>query len=201
MTRPTRTRARTATAAAPVPIGAVLPGVLAAAAPTAPVTRAPATPAPTTTTRTRRIGTLRLVREGTFEAPAGYVDPRTPITSPRDVYTLMAPYAAREVGESFWILALDAKHRTVGPTVITRGILDASLVHPREVFLAAICAAASSVVLVHNHPSGDPSPSAEDRAVTASLVAAGKLLDIPVRDHIIVGRASYVSFAEAGWLA
>src|SRR5688572_9133804 len=70
-----------------------------------------------------RIATLRLVREGSFPAPDGYPAPGTPVRSPRDVYQLMAPYAAREVGESFWILALDSQHRLAGgaPTVITRG--------------------------------------------------------------------------------
>jgi DNA repair protein RadC len=148
----------------------------------------------------RRIGTLRLVREGSFPAPDGYPEARTPIRSPRDVYQLMAPYAAREVGESFWILALDSQHRVSAPTVVTRGILNASLVHPREVFVAAMLAGAVAIVLVHNHPSGDPVPSADDRAVTEQLVAAGRLLDIPVHDHVIVGYGRYSSFAEAGIL-
>jgi DNA repair protein RadC len=114
----------------------------------------------------------------------------------------MQPYAEREVGESFWLLPLDSQHRLAGagPTVITRGILNSSLVHPREVFLAAIAASAAAVVLVHNHPSGDPTPSADDRLVTEQLVAAGRLLDIPVHDHVIVGRGRYLSFAEAGLL-
>jgi hypothetical protein len=87
-----------------------------------------------------------------------------------------------------------------GPTVVTRGILNASLVHPREVFVAAILAQAAAVILVHNHPSGDPTPSADDRLVTEQLVAAGRLLDIPVHDHVIVGRGRYESFAELGWM-
>ena len=149
---------------------------------------------------TRRISTLRLVREGSFAAPDGYPDSRTPMRTPRDVYQFMAPYAAREVGESFWILALDALHRVSAPTVVTRGILNASLVHPREVFVAAMLAGAVAIVLVHNHPSGDPTPSMEDRAVTEQLVAAGRLLDIPVHDHVIIGQGRYSSFAEAGML-
>jgi DNA repair protein RadC len=148
----------------------------------------------------KRIATLRLVREGGFTAPVGYPEAGTPVRSPLDVFQLMQPFADREVGESFWILALDAQHRVNAPTVITRGILNASLVHPREVFLAAILAGAVAVVLVHNHPSGDPTPSPDDRAVTEQLVAAGRLLDIPVHDHVIVGRGRYASFAEAGLL-
>lgn len=95
-----------------------------------------------------------------------------------------------------------SQHRLAGgaPLVITRGILNSSLVHPREVFLAAILARAAAVILCHNHPSGDPTPSADDRRVTEQLAAAGRLLDIPVHDHVIVGADSYVSFAEAGLL-
>ncbi len=137
-----------------------------------------------------------LVREGSV-----LIDFQTavPLRSPRDVVALMQAFAAREVAESFWILALDSQHRLIGgPITITRGILNSSLVHPREVFRAAIVAGAAALILCHNHPSGDPTPSADDRAVTDQLVAAGRLLDIPVHDHIIVGGMRYVSFAEAG---
>jgi DNA repair protein RadC len=114
----------------------------------------------------------------------------------------MEPITKREVCENFWILALDAQHRALrdAPIVITTGILSSSLIHPRECFRAAIIAGAVAVILVHNHPSGDPTPSADDRAVTEQLVAAGKLLDIPVHDHVIIGQGRYTSFAEAGLL-
>ena len=95
---------------------------------------------------------------------------------------------------------LDAQHRLDRDVLITRGILNTSLVHPREVFREAIAERACAVILVHNHPSGDPTPSHEDTRVTAQLVAAGRLLDIPVHDHVIVGRGRYVSFAESGLL-
>ena len=88
----------------------------------------------------------------------------------------------------------------LGDRLITRGILNSSLVHPREVFRAAIAEAAAGIIVVHNHPSGDPTPSADDRAVTRQLVEAGRLLDLPVYDHVIVGGDRYVSFAEAGLL-
>ena len=86
--------------------------------------------------------------------------------------------------------------------LITRGILNSSLVHPREVFRAAIAEAAAGIIVVHNHPSGDPTPSADDRAVTRQLVDAGRLLDVPVYDHVVIGGGGerYVSFAEAGLL-
>ena len=150
----------------------------------------------------RTLGTLRLVREGAFPAPAGYpacdASARVLVRSSRDVFDLMAPYVAREVAETFWLLVLDAQHQASEPIVITRGILNSSLVHPREVFRAAIVAGAAALVLVHNHPSGDPTPSPEDRAVTDQLVAGGRLLDLPVHDHVIIGGGFYTSFAEAG---
>ena len=151
--------------------------------------------------RANRIAGLRIVREDGFNAPVDY-DKRIACRSPREVYGFMAPYAARELGEVFWILALDSQHRVIGgaPVVITRGILNSSLVHPREIFRAAICAGAAAIILCHNHPSGDPEPSADDHAVTDQLVAAGRLLDLPVHDHIICGAGRYVSFAEAGFL-
>lgn len=152
--------------------------------------------------RRARLVTLRLIRESGFPAPDGYPVQRVPIRSPRDVFAFMRPFADREVAESFWILPLDSQHQLIGagPTVITRGILNSSLIHPREVFCAAIVASAAAVILSHNHPSGDPTPSADDRLVTDQLVAAGRLLDIPVHDHVIIGGGRYVSFAEAGLL-
>lgn len=84
--------------------------------------------------------------------------------------------------------------------LVTRGTLDTSLVHAREVFRTAVAESAACLILVHNHPSGDPTPSAEDREVTRQLVDAGALLGVPVLDHVIVGDARYVSFVEAGLL-
>ncbi|MCU0625349.1 MAG: DNA repair protein RadC [Gemmatimonadaceae bacterium] len=127
--------------------------------------------------------------------------PRPVIRSPRDVVTAFAPHLEALAVEEFHVALLDVQHRLVRDVLVTRGLLDSSLVHPREVFREAIADGAASVVLVHNHPSGDPTPSAEDRVATAQLVAAGTLLGIPVRDHVVVGRGSYVSFAEAGWLS
>lgn len=148
------------------------------------------------TRRQVRLHNLRLVREASV---ASTLPAKVPVRSPRDAFRVLEPFAAREVAETFWIIALDSQHQMIrGPITITRGILNSSLVHPREVFRAAIVAGAAAVILGHNHPSGDPTPSADDRAVTAQLIAAGTLLDIPVHDHIIVGDGRYVSFAEAG---
>lgn len=110
----------------------------------------------------------------------------------------MLPYADREVVEAFWILALDAQMRITkgAPIVITRGILNSALVHPREVFRAALYANAMSIVAVHNHPSGDPTPSPDDSVITRQLVASGEMIGIPLLDHVIVASGRYVSFAE-----
>ncbi|MEP6692751.1 MAG: DNA repair protein RadC [Gemmatimonadaceae bacterium] len=125
-------------------------------------------------------------------------DEGAPLRSPRDVYAAFAPRLEDLPVEEFHVAILDAQHRLERDVAVTRGILNSSLVHPREVFREAIAERAAAIILVHNHPSGDPTPSADDRAVTDQLVTAGRLLDIPVRDHVIVGRGRYASFAEMG---
>jgi DNA repair protein RadC len=127
-------------------------------------------------------------------------DDGAPVRSPRDVHAWYAPRLEDLPVEEFHVAVLDAQHRLERDITITRGILNSSLVHPREVFREAIAERAAAIILVHNHPSGDPTPSGEDRLVTEQLVAAGRLLDIPVHDHVIVGRGRYTSFAEAGLL-
>ena len=85
--------------------------------------------------------------------------------------------------------------------MVTRGILDASVVHPREVFAPALAESAAAVILVHNHPSGDPTPSPADREVTQQLLEAGRILGIPVRDHVVVGNGRFISFLDRGLIA
>ena len=126
---------------------------------------------------------------------------RIAVHSPQDVVAAFGPHLEALAVEEFHVAILDAQHHLERDVLVTRGILDSSLVHPREVFREAIAERAASIILVHNHPSGDPTPSAEDRMVTSQLVAAGTLLGIPVRDHVVIGRGRYVSFAEAGWLS
>lgn len=139
---------------------------------------------------------LELARRAATDADVGE---RT-IRSPADVHRMCGPALRDLTVEEFRLLALDTQHRVVRELLITRGLLDSSLVHPREVFRAAIAEAAAGIVVVHNHPSGNPAPSTDDRAVTRQLVEAGRLLDIPVYDHVIVGGDRYFSFAEAGLL-
>lgn len=102
--------------------------------------------------------------------------------------------------EEFHLLALDSQSRVLREVLVTRGLLNSSLVHPREVFRPAIAEAAAGIIVVHNHPSGDPTPSAEDRAVTRQLVAAGQLLDLPLYDHVIIAGDRFTSFAATGLL-
>lgn len=120
------------------------------------------------------------------------------IRFPRDIYLAYAPRLEDLPVEEFHVAVLDAQQRFERDITVTRGILNGSLVHPREVFREAIAERAASVILVHNHPSGDPSPSLDDRIVTNQLVLAGRVLDIPVQDHVVIGRGRYVSFVEAG---
>ncbi|MDD5676996.1 MAG: JAB domain-containing protein [Kiritimatiellae bacterium] len=105
--------------------------------------------------------------------------------------------------ETFHVLMLNAKNNLINRIMATVGIVDASLVHPREVFRQAVAENATAVVLVHNHPSGDPTPSAEDVRVTRQIVEAGRILRILVTDHVIIGRESessrgFLSMREQG---
>lgn len=122
------------------------------------------------------------------------------IGSPSDVQRHFQPRFRDRPRESFHVLMLDGRHRLIAMDEVSLGTLTASLVHPREVFREAIRQAAAALLLAHHHPSGDPSPSVEDRAVTSRLVEAGRLLGIQVVDHVIVAEGGYFSFREAGWV-
>ncbi len=128
---------------------------------------------------------------------AAEVEPAdAPIRGPADVFRRLGPRLQDAPQEEFHALMLNTRHRVLREVFVTRGILDASLVHPREVFRVAVGEGAAGVILVHNHPSGDPTPSAEDRTVTRQLAEAGRALGIPVLDHVVVGRGRYVSLAS-----
>jgi len=120
------------------------------------------------------------------------------IREPEDVIRLFGTRLRDLQVEEFHLLALDSQSQVLREVLITRGLLNSSLVHPREVFRAAIAEAAAGIIVVHNHPSGDPTPSAEDRAATRQLVSAGQLLDVPVYDHVIIAGDRFVSFAATG---
>ena len=114
------------------------------------------------------------------------------IRGPEDVLALCKGMTRLRV-EEFRVLLLNARHEFIRKVMVSRGSLNASIVHPREVFRPAIIASAASVVLVHNHPSGDPEPSEEDFAISRRLVQVGDLHGIGVLDHVIIGARGVVS--------
>lgn len=126
---------------------------------------------------------------------------RPQLLTPGDVAMHLLPeFGARPV-EQFGIVLLDTKHRMLRTVILTVGTLDRSVVHPREVFREASAARAAGIVLFHNHPSGDPTPSGDDVILTKRMVAAGELMGIDVLDHLILTATRYSSLRELGRLA
>jgi DNA repair protein RadC len=125
----------------------------------------------------------------------------TPEAVSRYWHTFVAtsPMYNRDV-ECFAVLLLNTKNRVRGHHIVSIGSLNEAIVHPREAFRAAVIGAAYSVILMHNHPSGDPTPSSADIAITRRLVEAGKILGITVQDHVVVGYERHASLREAGYL-
>jgi len=128
------------------------------------------------------------------------IDPRPVIDTARAVAGLIPANVREARKEHFLILCLNARRQLVHLETVSIGTLSASLVHPREVYSPAITHSAAAVVAVHNHPSGDPTPSAEDREATRRLQRAGELLGIPLADHVIVSASGFYSFREHGLL-
>jgi DNA repair protein RadC len=123
---------------------------------------------------------------------------RTVLSSPTDVYTAFGPLMEELGREVFRVALLDAQNGLLRDVIVSEGTLSASLVHPREVFKPAILEPAASVILLHNHPSGDPTPSREDVRLTRQLAECAKLLDLRIHDHVIIGRGHFTSLAERG---
>lgn len=124
----------------------------------------------------------------------------TTIKSPLDVVDYLMEEMKYSMEENFNIVLLNTKNRVISVENITKGIVNASLVHPREVFKIAIRKSSTSIILAHNHPSGDPTPSKEDKAITQKLVDSGSIIGIQVLDHIVIGDGNYLSFKEMGIL-
>ena len=124
----------------------------------------------------------------------------TRVSSSADLFKHFHPALRDLKREVFKVVLLDAKNTVMKETTVSEGSLTLSVVHPREVFTLAVRESAAGVIFLHNHPSGDPSPSPEDRQLTDRLVIAGGLLGIRVLDHLIIGDNRYVSFADQGWL-
>ena len=125
---------------------------------------------------------------------------RPRLGSPREVASYLLPHHGAYPVEKFGIVSVNTKHRVLRTTILSSGVIDASLVHPALVFRAAATHRATAVVLFHNHPSGDPTPSSDDVALTARLVEAGNIMGIEVLDHLILAGSRYCSMKELGRL-
>jgi DNA repair protein RadC len=125
---------------------------------------------------------------------------RPALQSPADAARLFTEYIGASDREIFAAAFLTVRHRIIALQTVSVGCLTSSIVHPRELFKVAIVSNAAALVVSHNHPSGDPEPSADDLALTRRLRAAGELLGIELLDHVIVGDARYVSLKERGLL-
>lgn len=137
--------------------------------------------------------TTRLVRETEFTFSA-----RPQMTSPKDVAAILREYYVDKDREEFLIVLLDTANTIIGLSQISVGGLHASVVEPRQIFKTAILANAAAIIAVHQHPSGNPNPSREDIRITRQLVEAGKIMGIPVHDHLIITAESFRSLAEEG---
>ena len=122
------------------------------------------------------------------------------IISPKEVYKIVSEYLNGVDREHLVLLTLDTKNCINSITTVSIGSLNTSIVHPREVFKTAIISNASSIILAHNHPSGDPTPSKEDINITDRIKERGKILGIDLLDHLIIGDDSYISLKEKGIL-
>lgn len=122
------------------------------------------------------------------------------VNQPKDAYkylqTVVQPEEAAE--EYMWLLTLDIKNKITGLFTVSHGSLNASIVHPREIFKRALLQNAASIIIAHNHPSGDPAPSKEDINITLRIKEAGKIIGIELLDHLIMGDGNYVSLKERG---
>ena len=135
---------------------------------------------------------VTLVREGSVSNNNNH------IRTPEDVVNILSADYDAAVVEMAQMLALDTKNKILGIFVISTGSLNASIIHPRDIFQRAILSNAASVILVHNHPSGDPTPSSEDIELTNKLVQVGKMMDLPILDHVVIGDGKFVSLKERG---
>ncbi len=145
---------------------------------------------------TRLVAALELGRRMLTEPS----ESRPIFRTPDDVGKYLLPRFGAKPVEEFGLLILDTRNRLKRLQIISRGSLNGSLVHPREVFREAVALQAAGLVLFHNHPSGDPTPSREDRSLTRRLREAGNIMGIEVLDHVIVGRGRFVSLKEKGLL-
>lgn len=151
--------------------------------------------------RTIRLKQIKAVYETLTvrEEVASYLKAGTRYTAPSQVYDTFS-FLMQETKENFITLHLDGKNRIIAMDTVSIGSLNQSIVHPREVFKTALLSSAAAIILVHQHPTGDPSPSSEDIAITRRLKEAGEIIGIKILDHVIIGSGEYLSFVERGLL-
>jgi DNA repair protein radc len=151
--------------------------------------------------KTIRFKTIKAVYETMIvrEDITNYLKPGTRYTMPAQVYETFS-FLMKETKEMFLTLHLDGKNRIIAMDLVSMGSLNQSIVHPREVFKSSLLSNAAAIILIHQHPTGDPTPSSEDISITRRLKEAGELMGIKVLDHIIVGDGEYLSFVERGLL-
>ena len=137
---------------------------------------------------------------GLIKERSHHPTPVTRISNSQDIVRCLAPLLAGLDREHLFVLCLDTKHGIIGLHQVAIGTLNQTVIHPREVFKVAILLNAAAIALIHNHPSGDPTPSADDRALTTRLHHGGTLLGITVIDHVIIGDEQSYSFADHGAL-
>ena len=138
---------------------------------------------------------LRIIKEN-----AGRYDVNKKIQSPEDVFNIAQKVikANEYAEENLWLITLDTKNNITGIFTVSTGSLNSTIVHPREIFKRAVLQNAASIIICHNHPSGDPVPSQEDINITKRIYDAGKILGIELLDHIIIGDNKYTSLKEKG---
>ena len=140
---------------------------------------------------------LKVVKE-----TSGRYDVRKKIQSPNDIFNIAQNviHANEYTEENLWLITLDTKNNITGIFTVSTGSLNSTIVHPREIFKRAVLQNAASIIICHNHPSGDPAPSQEDINITKRIYDAGKILGIELLDHIIIGDNKYTSLKEKGVL-
>ncbi|EIW17064.1 MULTISPECIES: JAB domain-containing protein [Pelosinus] len=137
---------------------------------------------------------ITLTKDGSFKSEI------KKITKAEDAYEIMKPMMENLPVEHFQIIMLDAKCQVIGTSLVTIGTINENIVTPIEIFQRAILANSKAIILVHNHPSGDPKPSREDIALTKQIVEGGKILQIAVLDHIIIGDDKFISLKVDGYI-
>ena len=147
---------------------------------------------PETPSKRINIVTIKMVKDSSF------LYGKRKITSPTDAYEMGRNFMDGADREELVVCCLDTKNQPLAINVVSIGSLNSSVIHPREVFKAAILSNSASIILYHNHPSGDPTPSTEDYAATQRIVECGKLMGIELLDHVIIGDGSFYSMKEKG---